>query len=63
MIVVLDCNIWLSLAISRQTAFLYKLYKNNIQIATCEGLFNEISDVLSRSKFKKYFNQQDITFV
>ncbi|RYU90375.1 putative toxin-antitoxin system toxin component, PIN family [Mucilaginibacter terrigena] len=60
MTIVLDCNIWLSLAISRQTNFLYQLQKSGINVATCQDLFEELSNVLSRSKFKKYFSDVDI---
>jgi len=51
--VLLDCNIWISLAISRQTDFLVQLYLKNIEIVTCEDLSSEIHDVLRRPKLRK----------
>lgn len=60
MIVVLDCNIWMTLAISRNLSLLYFLKKHQIHVAGCAELFNEISEVSQRKKFKKYFNRLDI---
>ena len=60
MIVVLDCNIWVTLALSRQTSFLYLLKKNAIQMATCQELYDEIATVLKRAKFRKYLSKLDI---
>jgi len=58
--IVLDCNIWITLAINRQTKFLYLLQQNEIDIAACKNLHDEISDVLSRPKLKKYFSKPDM---
>jgi len=56
MLVVLDCNIWLSLALNQQITYLDHLINTqNITIVTCRELINELTEVSSRSKFRKYF--------
>ncbi|WDZ99374.1 putative toxin-antitoxin system toxin component, PIN family [Mucilaginibacter sp. SJ] len=57
MIVVLDCNIWISLALNQQLDFISSLQKNKITIATCKNLQEELTNVLLRPKFRKYFSQ------
>lgn len=56
MIVILDCNIWLSLALNQQLSFISQLNKYNISIATCNELIDEVTQVSSRPKFRKYFS-------
>ena len=60
MIVVLDSNIWVSLAINQQLELIASLQKNGTTIASCENLLNELIDVLFRPKFKKYFTKSYI---
>jgi putative PIN family toxin of toxin-antitoxin system len=56
MIVVLDSNIWITLAIGGQLKFIESLCKDGlITIAACEDLTNELITVLLRPKFRKYF--------
>ncbi|MBD1367412.1 putative toxin-antitoxin system toxin component, PIN family [Mucilaginibacter sp. ZT4R22] len=50
----------MTLAISRKLSLLYSLKKHQINTAGCTELFNEISEVSQRKKFKKYFNRLDI---
>jgi putative PIN family toxin of toxin-antitoxin system len=57
MIVVLDCNIWVSLALTQQLDFISHLQKNKITIAACQELQNKLTEVLLRPKFKKYFTK------
>jgi putative PIN family toxin of toxin-antitoxin system len=57
MVVVLDCNIWISLALTQQLEFISSLQKNRITIAACKNLQDELVDVLLRPKFKKYFSK------
>lgn len=51
MIVILDCNIWISLALNRQLSFLGVLEDEGIIIAACPELFHELKGVVSRPKF------------
>ena len=55
MIVVLDSNVWISSAINQDLSFLTSLQKKKITIVSCGELIDELKNVLSRSKFKKYF--------
>jgi putative PIN family toxin of toxin-antitoxin system len=63
MVVVLDCNIWIILAINAQTDFIADLSDNGIIIASCSTLKNEITDVLNRPKLSKYISTSQITKV
>jgi len=60
MIVVLDCNIWVSLAINSQIEFIANLFDDGVVIATCTNLRNEITDVLHRPKLSKFISNPDI---
>ena len=60
MIIVLDCNIWITLAINRQIEFPAILQKKKIYIAGCRELYSEITNVLLRPKLRKYFSKLDI---
>ena len=60
MTVVLDCNIWVSLAISSKIDFIADLSDNGIVIATCANLRNEITDVLHRPRLSKFISEPDI---
>jgi putative PIN family toxin of toxin-antitoxin system len=55
MVVVLDSNIWISLALNQQLDFISSLNKNGIIIATCKNLLDELIIVLSTPKFQKHF--------
>ena len=57
MVVVLDCNIWISLALNQQLDLISNLQEKKITIAACDNLQAELTDVLSRPKFRKYFPQ------
>jgi len=56
MIVVVDCNIWITLAINRQIDFIADLSDNGITIAGCPELRTEIISVLSRPKLSKFIS-------
>ncbi len=60
MIVVLDCNIWVSLTISGQIDFIANLSDNGIVIPTCTTLRNEITDVLQRPRVSKFIAEPGI---
>lgn len=54
MVVVLDCNIWITLVINRHIDFIVKLAESGIELASCPTLKGEITDVLNRPKLKKF---------
>jgi len=60
MLIVLDCNIWITLALNSQLYYLTDLVNNGITIASCGELRDEIANVLSRPKFNKIFSESQI---
>src|SRR5688572_23011965 len=60
MTTVLDTNIWISLALARQLGYISFLVDSGIAIASCDQLQSELSDVLNRKKFSKYFPSEYI---
>jgi len=58
MIIVLDCNIWISLTITKQIDLIAALSDNGVEIPSCQTLRDEIADVLSRSKLKKFIDSK-----
>lgn len=58
MVIVLDCNIWISLSISGQIGFLAELIDNGAEIAACDNLRDEITNVLSRPKLSKFISKE-----
>lgn len=60
MLIVLDCNIWITLALNSQLYYITDLSNNGIIIASCTELKNEIATVLSRPKFNKLFSESQI---
>jgi len=63
MVVVIDCNIWITLAINAEIDFIADLSDNGVVIASCSFLRNEITNVLSRPKLSKYVSSSQITKV
>jgi putative PIN family toxin of toxin-antitoxin system len=60
MVVVLDCNIWISLTLNKQIDFIADLSDEGIVLASCAELRNEITTVLNRPKFIKFISASDI---
>ncbi|WP_345955218.1 putative toxin-antitoxin system toxin component, PIN family [Mucilaginibacter sp. PAMB04168] len=60
MIVVIDCNIWITLSINGQIDFIADLSDNGIIVATCSTLRNEITNVLGRPKLAKFLSPSTI---
>jgi hypothetical protein len=54
MVIVLDCNIWIRLALNRQLDLIADLSDSFVDIASCSELRAELTDVLSRPKFTKF---------
>jgi len=58
---ILDSNIWISYVITRQLHTLVTLINDHqLTVITNQRLVEEIQEVLSRPKFKKYLNPSDI---
>lgn len=58
---VLDVNIWVSIILGKQTAWLVNVIENfKIEIVSSIELYSELKDVLNRPKFKKYVTPFDI---
>jgi len=60
MTVVIDTNVWVTFALNNQLEFVSNLKLNNVNIATCKELLDELIDVVSRPKFEKRFTEQFI---
>ncbi len=63
MVIVLDCNIWITLTINSQLDFIADLFDNEVIIASCVELKKEIVDVLNRPRIKKYIGDIEIAKV
>ena len=58
---ILDSNIWISYVITKRLSILVTLIHNHqLTVLTSRYLVEEIQEVLSRSKFKKYLKHSDI---
>jgi putative PIN family toxin of toxin-antitoxin system len=58
---ILDSNIWISYVITRQLQTLVELIQDHqLSVLTSKHLIEEIKEVLSRPKFKKYIKHSDI---
>ncbi|MDO9339738.1 MAG: putative toxin-antitoxin system toxin component, PIN family [Bacteroidales bacterium] len=58
---ILDSNIWISYVITKRLNTLVTLIHNHqLTVLTSKYLVEEIQEVLSRSKFKKYLKHSDI---
>lgn len=59
--VIIDCNIWISFLLGRQTVLMQKILKDSsLDIYVCHELLTEIKDVACREKIRKYINVSDI---
>lgn len=63
MILILDCNIWVSLTINRRLDFIVHMAESDIRIASCEALRSEITDVLARPKLRKFVPPESVSKV
>ncbi len=60
--IVVDTNIFISFLISDSFSKLDKfLHENKVRLLFSEELLNEVLEVVSRPKMKKYFTDQDVT--
>jgi len=60
MILVLDCNIWITLTINSQIDFIAELSDNGHLIASCPELKHEIETVLKRPKLAKFVASETV---
>lgn len=59
--VIFDTNVWISFLIGKRLSFLKDLIvSEQITIVFCDQLLNEIEDVTSRPKLKKYFPKETV---
>ena len=59
--VIFDTNVWISFLIGKRLSFIKKyISSGEITIIITEQLLNEIKEVPSRKKLKKYFPQQSV---
>ncbi|WP_457130174.1 putative toxin-antitoxin system toxin component, PIN family [Mucilaginibacter sp. HD30] len=60
MVLVLDCNIWVTLTLNKQLELIADLSDEGFILPTCIELRSEIANVLNRPKFSKFISQPDI---
>lgn len=59
--IIIDTNLWISFLIGKQTFRLKELLtRKETLIFVCRDLLDELVDVASRPKLKKYISQEDI---
>ena len=59
--IIIDTNLWISFLIGKQTFRLKDLLtREGTTIYVCRELLNELTDVASRPKFRKYISEDDI---
>ena len=59
--VIFDTNVWISFLIGKRLTFIKKyISSGQITIVSTEQLFNEIKEVTSRERLKKYFPQESV---
>jgi|SRR5690606_17789074 len=63
MVIVLDCNIWISLTINRKLEYIVRMTEAGIKIASCIELRSEITDVLARPKLQKFIPPESVAKV
>ena len=60
MLVIFDCNIWVTLALNGQLDYINDFSKRENVIVSCIELRNETTSVFYRPKLNKYISQPDI---
>lgn len=60
MVLILDCNIWITLTLNSQLDLIADLSDEGYILATCVELRNEIANVLIRPKFAKFIATTEI---
>jgi len=60
MLIIFDCNIWITLSLNGQLDYLTQLSRRKIIIASCIELRYEITSVLYRPKLEKFISKSDV---
>jgi len=59
--IIIDTNLWISFLITRNYIKLDNVFADkNIQLLFSQKLWTEFITVVTRSKFKKYFSEEDV---
>ena len=62
--IIIDTNLWISFLLSKKFDFLdHLLNAEKVQLIFSKELFEELMEVSTRSKLKKYFKKEDWKFV
>lgn len=60
--VIIDTNLWISFLIGHQTQFVRRMLTDlRFDVYVCSRLIEEIRDVASRDKIRKYVSEADLT--
>jgi putative PIN family toxin of toxin-antitoxin system len=59
--IIVDTNLWISFLIGKKLSVLKALFSNpKLKIYVCDNLIDEIEDVSSRPKIRKYISETDV---
>jgi uncharacterized protein len=60
--VIIDCNIWISFLLGRQTELIQHILTDpRLEVYICKELLHEIQEVTERDKIRKYVNSDDVS--
>ena len=60
--VIIDCNIWISFLLGRQTVLIQHILTDpRLEVYICKELLHEIQEVTERDKIRKYVNSDDVS--
>ena len=63
MVIVLDCNIWITLSINSQLDLVLRLIENKHSLASCRQLESELLDVINRPKLRKFLPSKTVDYI
>jgi putative PIN family toxin of toxin-antitoxin system len=62
--IIIDTNLWISFLLTRKFDFLDNLLDSGaVELVFCEKLLDELINVASRPKLKKFFSEEDWDYV
>ena len=61
--IIIDTNLWISFLLSKKFDFLDYLLEKKVQLVFSKELLEEIVEVTSRSKLRKFFKKEDLKLV
>ena len=63
MVILLDCNIWITLSINKQLDLVLRLIEKEHTLVSCQQLESELLDVINRPKLKRFLPSKTIDYI